>query len=315
MTMHQSFADAQQANFSFAVQQASHIESEVYRLRYPDLDYASMIPVDTSANEWTKTVTYFSMDQAGEARWMSGNAKDVPVVGLSMEKHETAVHTAGIGYSYGFEEVNFARINGVSLDAEKASAARRASEQLIYTTAFEGDAEKGLSGLFDYPGVPTESIPADGTGSSALWSAKTPDLILRDVNKLLIGMHSATNTVEMADTLILPVERIQTIVSTRLTDTAMSILDFLRQANVYTATTGQQLRIVGMRGMTDIGAGSTARMIAYRRSPEVLKMHVPMPHRFLPVQIEGLQFTIPGVFRLGGLDIRLPYAVRYGDGI
>jgi hypothetical protein len=40
-----------------------------------------------------------------------------------------------------------------------------------------------------------------------------------------------------------------------------------------------------------------------------------MPHRFLPVQIEGLQFTIPGIFRLGGLDVKLPNAIRYGDGI
>lgn len=315
MTMHQSFADAQTANLGFAIQQTSHIEAQVYSIRYPDIDYASMIPVDTAANEWVKSVTYFSMDKAGQARWMSGNGKDVPVVGLSMEKHETEVHTAGIGYSYGFEEVNQARMLGISLDAEKAGAARRAAEQHIYNVAFTGDTEKGMEGLFSYTGVPTESIPADGTGSAATWASKTPDLILRDVNKVLTGMHSATNTVEMADTLILPIERFQTIASTRLTDTSMTILEFLRVSNVYTATTGQALTIRGMRGMTTIGAGSTARMIAYRRSPEVLKLHVPMPHRFLPVQVEGLQFTIPGVFRLGGLDIRLPSAVRYGDGI
>lgn len=315
MTMHQSFADAQQAALGFAIQQTSHVEAQVYSIKYPDLDYASLIPVDTSANEWVKSVTYFSMDKAGAARWINGNGKDVPVVGLSMEKFETEVHTAGIGYSYGFEEINQARLLGISLDAEKAAAARRASEQLIYTTAFSGDTEKGMEGLFSYTGVPSQSIAADGTGSSALWSAKTPDQINRDINVMLTGLHSATNTVAMADTLILPIERYQSIASTRLTDTNMTILEFVRQNNVYTAMTGQALTIRGMRGMTTIGSGSTARMIAYRRSPEVLKMHIPMPHMFLPVQPEGLQFTIPGVFRLGGLDIRLPSEVRYGDGI
>lgn len=315
MTMHQNFADAQAANLGFAIQQTSHIESQVYSIRYPDIDYASMIPVDTSANEWVKSVTYFSMDKAGKARWISGNGKDVPVVGLSMEKHESEVFTAGIGYDYGFEEVNQARMLGISLDAEKAAAARRASEQLIYNTAFLGDTEKGMEGLFDYSGVPAETIPADGTGSSKTWATKTPDLILRDINQMLTGMHSATNTVEMADTVILPIERFQSIASKRLTDTSMTVLEFLRTSNVYTAMTGQALTIRGMRGMLTIGASSDARMIAYRRSPEVLKLHIPMPHRFLPVQVEGLQFTIPGVFRLGGLDIRLPSAVRYGDGI
>jgi hypothetical protein len=312
---HKQFADAQEANLGFAIQQTSHIEAEVYRIQYPDLDYASMVPVDMGAGEFVKSVTYFSMDRVGEASWINGNASDIPVVGVSMEKHETEVRTAAIGYDFGFEEINQARMLGISLDTEKAAVARRACEQLVYDVCFLGDASVGYEGLFDYTGVPTEAIPADGSGSSALWSAKTPDLIIRDVNKVLTGLYSATNTVSMADTLILPVERFQTIASTRLTDTSMTVLEFIRQNNVYTAMTGQPLMIRGMRGLTQKGAGSTARMIAYRRSPEVLKLHMPMPHRFLPVQVVGLQYKVPGVFRLGGLDIRLPKEVRYGDGI
>jgi hypothetical protein len=58
------------------------------------------------------------------------------------------------------------------------------------------------------------------------------------------------------------------------------------------------------------------RMIVYKRDPQVLKMHIPMPHRFLPPwQTAPLVFTVPGIFRLGGLEIRRPSAVRYVDGI
>lgn len=315
MNMHQNFNDAMQASLGFAVKQTSHIESEVYKLRYPELDYASLVPVDTSAGEWSKTVTYYSMDMAGAARFINGNGKDVPVVGTAMAQHETAVETAGIGYSYGFEEVNQARMLGQNLASDKAEAARRAYEEMVYRIVFNGDADKGMEGLFSYTGVPTQTIAADGAGSAKTWASKTPDLIIRDVNDMLIGMGTDTSQVEMANTLILPVERFQSIASTRLTDTSMTVLEFIRNNNVYTATTGQPLDIRGMRGLLTKGAGSTARMIAYRRAPNVLKLHLPMPHRFLPVQIEGLQFTVPGVFRLGGLDIRLPKAVRYGDGI
>lgn len=57
-------------------------------------------------------------------------------------------------------------------------------------------------------------------------------------------------------------------------------------------------------------------MIAYRKDPQVLKAHIPMPHRFLPVYQDGpLHWVVPGVFRLGGLDIRRPKEVRYIDGI
>lgn len=309
------FNDAMQASLGFAQKQTAHIEAGVYRVRYPELNYAELVPVDTSAGEFVKSVTYYSMDGAGAAKWLNGNGKDVPVVGAQMEQHETAVHTAGIGYSYGYEEVNQARLLGISLDGEKARIARRAYEEMVYDVALNGDSAKGFEGLYAYTGVPAASVTADGTGSATTWASKTPDKIIRDVNALLTGIVTATKETELADTLILPTERFNTIASTRLTDTGMTVLEFIQKANVYTAQTGQPLMIRGKRGLLTKGAGSTARMIAYRRAPDVLKLHIPMVHRFFPVQIEGFQFTIPGMFRLGGLDVRLPKAVSYGDGI
>ena len=311
----QQFGDAMQASLGFARKQTSHIEAGVYAFRYPELNYAELVPVDTSAGEFAKSVTYYSMDGAGSARWLNGNGKDVPVVGLQMEQHETAVHSAGIGYSYGYEEVNQARMLGIALDGEKARIARRAYEEMVYDVALNGDAEKNFQGLYSYSGVPAAAVAADGTSSATTWASKTPDLIIRDVNALLTGIVTATKETELADTLILPTERFNTIASTRLTDTNMTILEFIQKANVYTAQTGQPLMMRGKRGLLTKGGSSTARMIAYRRAPDVLKLHVPMAHKFFPVQIEGFQFTIPGMFRLGGLDVRLPKAISYGDGI
>lgn len=315
MTMHQRYTDALQASLGFAVKQTSYIEAGVYRQKYPDLDYASLIPVDTSGGEWIKSVTYYSMDQAGAAKWLNGNGKDIPVVGTAMAQHETAVFSAGIGYSFGLEEVNQARMLGVALDSERASVARRAYEEIVYNVALDGDTAKGFEGLYDYNGVPQASVAADGAGSSTLWADKTGDQIIRDVNALLIGLYSATRTTEMADTLVLPVERLQEIASARLGDTSMTVLEFIEKANVYKAQTGRDLKIIGKRGLLTKGNGGTARMIAYRRAPDVLKMHIPMVHRFFPIQVEGFQFTVPGLFRLGGLDVRLPKAMSYGDGI
>lgn len=311
-----NIADAMQANMGFAIQQTAHIEAGVYRYKYPDLDYASIIPVDTSANPFAKTVTYFSMDGVGRAGWINGNSKDIPMVDISMERDETSVFMAGIGYQWGFEEVMQAAMLGTSLPAEGAYYANRAYQEMCYRIAFEGDTAKGFEGFFNYTGVPAAAVTADGTGSSALWSAKTGDQINRDVNALLIGMSTATNTVEMANALILPIERFQYLASTRLgSNSDTTILQFLRENNVYTAQTKQELDIRGMRGLLTKGAGSTARMIAYRKAPDVLKLHLPMPLRFLPVQIDVLQYKVPGVFRMGGLDIRLKKAVRYADGI
>lgn len=315
MTMHQNFTDAVQASLGYAQKQTSHIEAGVYSLRYPELNYAELVPVDTSAGEWAKSVTYYSMDGAGAAKWLNGNGKDVPVVGSQTEQHETAVFSAGIGYGYGLEEVNQARMLQQNLPSDKAAIARRAYEQMVYNVAMTGDTAKSFTGLFNNASVPTAAVAGDGAGSATAWSSKTPDQIIRDVNDGLTGIVTATKETELADTIVMPTERFNYIASTRLTDTNMTILEFLQRANVYTAQTGQPLMIRGKRGMLTIGGSSTARMIAYRRAPDVLKLHVPMVHRFFPVQIEGFQFTIPGMFRLGGLDWRLPKAGSYLDGI
>jgi len=313
--MKHQFLDMQ-ANLGFVLSQTSHIEPGVYRNQYPDVNYAALIPVDTAAPEWSKSVTYFSQDHRGKAEWISGNATDIPVVGQDRTKFETPVYTAGIGYDFGLEEVSQARQLGIALESENASSARRVSEEHIYDVATIGDTEKSFEGLFDFSTVTAVTV-ADGATASPLWSSKTPDEILLDVNDLLAGIVTATNTVQLADTLLLPIAAFNSIATIRLTDTTMTILQFLQLANVYTAQTGLPLTIRGLRGLDNPTAGSPAarRMIAYRRSPEVLKLHIPMPHRFLPVQIVGLQFKVPGIFRLGGLDIRLPSEVRYGDGI
>jgi hypothetical protein len=41
-----------------------------------------------------------------------------------------------------------------------------------------------------------------------------------------------------------------------------------------------------------------------------------MMHRFLPVhQVGALNFVVPGIFRLGGLEVRTKEAMRYMDGV
>jgi hypothetical protein len=307
--------DDMQASLGFVRSQTTHIESEIYQIQYPELNYAELVPVDFSAPDWIKTVTYYSMDGAGEAQFVAGQASDIPVVGTSMEDFETPVNMAAIGYDYGLEEVNQAQMLGIPLSSMKASFADRSYQQMCYDIAFFGNSAKGWQGLLNASGTVTPTVPDNEAGSSKLWADKTGDEIAEDVNLAITSIHSATNTIEMANTIIMPIERLQYIGSKRIGDTTMTVLEFIQRTNVYTMTTGQPLDIRGMRGMLTLGAGSTARLVGYRRSPQVLKMHIPMPHRFLPAQIQGLRFMVPGIFRLGGVDVRLPKAISYLDGI
>lgn len=307
--------DAMQANLGFVVAQTTHVEAGVYALRYPDIQYQALVPVDTSANPWVDSVTYYSMDGRGRADWINGKARDIPLVGTEMGQHNTGVHMAGIGYEYSLEEVMKARLQGIALPSEKAAIAKRAYEEMVDRVALEGDTAKGFSGLYSYPGVTAAAAANGATGASPLWSTKTGDEIVADVNSALAGIHNATNTVAMADTLLIPIERYLSLVGKRVGDTPQTVMSFIAVNNIYTLMTGKPLTIRGVRGLVAKGAGATARMVAYRRDPTVLKLHIPMPHQFLPVQTVIMQYLVPGIFRLGGLDVRLPSEVRYTDGI
>lgn len=310
--------DAQQVAMSFLIRQASLIEPTVYAMRYQEIQYASLIPVDTSAPEWIQSVTYFSMDGVGQAQWFHGNANDVPKVELTREKFETGVSMAAIGYGYTLEELGTAQLLGMNLSADKATLARRVAEEKIDQIAFGGDALKGFTGLVNASTPTATTAPADGTGSATTFASKTPDQILRDINGQLTGIFTGTLGAEIADTLLLPYSVLLDL-STRRIDAVnqTTILEWVERNNIYTRTTGQPLTIRGVFGYLDMaGASSTKRMVAYRRSPEVLKMHLPMPFRFLPAWQTGpMKFDIPGIFRVGGVDIRRPKAVRYLDGI
>ena len=124
-----------QAALGFVISQTAHIEAGVYAIKYADIQYPMLIPVDTSAHPFAKTVNYFSSDKAGVAAWINGNSDDIPMADTEMTQFETSVYTAGIGYGYGWEEINQAQMLGIGLANDKANAntARNAIEPAVNT--------------------------------------------------------------------------------------------------------------------------------------------------------------------------------------
>lgn len=302
-----------QANLGFVLSQTSHIEAQVQEVAYEGIVYPDLIPVDTSAHPFAKTVTYFYMDRVGKADWINGNSDNVPNVGLNIAKEEEAIYTAAIGYNLGFEEVGQARMLGFNLSAEHAITAARAAEEMIDRVALLGDTGKGLKGLLNNDTIDSVAFAA-GAGSTTTFETMTPDEILTRVNQLLTGVVTATRGIEIADTVLMPLSTLTHLTTRRIPDTSLTVMKFLQENNVYTAMTRRPLDIRGLTDLETINSGNTKRMVAYRRSPDVLKFHLPMPHQFLPPQVSGLNIIVPGVFRIGGCNIRRPKAVRYATG-
>lgn len=291
-----------QAALGFVLSQRTHIESGVLKKPMPEIKYSRLIPVDTSANAYAKSVTFFSQDAYGKAKFTNGKANDIPLVNIGMTKFEQGIHDAGIGYSFSLSEIGAAQQMGQGLSNEGAMAAREAYEQLVDETAFVGNSQIGVEGLYNTTGITSAAASKTFTNSTA-------QEILAVINGELSGILAATNGTEVADTIVLPIAQWADIATRQISaDSSMTILEFIQKSNVYTARTGQRLTIEADHRLT-------GKMVTYRRDPAVVKMHMPMPLTFIPPQAVGLEVVTYGMFRFAPINIRRPGAMRYKTGI
>jgi hypothetical protein len=308
--------DTMQQALSFLVAQTTFIEPAVIRIKYPSLNYAEFVPIDGAANEWAKSITFFSIDQTGQADWFNANARDVPFADFQREKHEQGIELAAIGYRYNLEELAQAMmLPNTNLSVERASSARRAYEEFCHNAAMYGDARKGWKGLTNHS-LPSVINLAHTWAYYLGLGTPTPQSILQDFNAVTTNIWQSSLTVEMANTALMPLSVMTLLSMTQLPNTTMNLLEWIQRNNLYTQETGGAMTIRGVRGLDTGGASGNGRMITYQKDPEILKMHRPMSHRFMPVWQTGpLVFEVPGIFRLAGLEIRRPGAIRYADGI
>lgn len=310
------FADAQAA-FPFVIAQGRNIETRIYQRRYPTFNYGAHVPVVTEGNEWAIGTTFFSVDAAGEAKFLSGAGTDMPFNQVTRDQASHDFAMIGSGWEWNFEEINQAALYGINLNDQKAMSASDKVERLLNTVAMVGATEKNWTGLVNDASV-SRSDAAAGASASTFWASKTNDEILADINDLLSSVRENSEEVEWADSLRLPPEAFRLISTKRLGagDGLITLLEYIRRNNVYTAETGQPLDIQPLRELATASSDGGGRMVAYRRDPEVIRFHLPMPRRVLqPRQKSIMGFETGIIARTGGTEIRLPGAVAYLDEI
>lgn len=310
-----NFADAQQA-LGFLTPQLLRINTEIDKQEYPSFDYARLMFVNTDGGMWSRGSVFYSGDVAGQPEWFAGGAYDMPYADISTTQFLQENHIKALGYQWFRAELEQAAMMGRNLNSEKADAARTAAEANIYGMVIRGDTTKGMTGLINNPNVPAANVPADGTGSSTLWSAKTPDQINRDVNAVLNAPFNSSLETKRANTLMLPTTRLQYLAQTRIGDGSDTILKFVRENNAYTLETGQPLMLIGTRELETAGASGAARMMAYANEKSVVQLYLPGPHELYPAWQKGsFVWEVPGLFNFGGVEFRRPKGAAYRDGI
>jgi hypothetical protein len=309
--MIQPFTDAQAA-LPFVLAQGRNVEAKIYARRYPTFNYAQVIPVVTEGNPWSIGTTFFSVDSAGEAKFLSGAGTDMPFNKTTRDQASHDFAMIGSGWEWTLEEVNQAALYGINLSTLDAMSAVDKVERLLNSIAFVGATEKNWTGFANDAAVPRADVGTPGT----FWPAKSADQKLTDVNEVLSRVRTQTGEVEWADSLALPPDAFRAAATQRLGsgDGLLTVLEYIKKNNIYTAETGQPLSIYPVRELATASQDGGGRMVAYRRDEEVVRFHLPMPRTPLqPRQKSLMGFETGIIARTGGTEWRLPKSAAYAD--
>jgi hypothetical protein len=211
-------------------------------------------------------------------------------------------------------ELERSQLTGQPIDAMKSDALNMLYQMNTDQMVYIGSDDVGAKGLLNSAGI-TYGPVANGAGGSPLWSTKTPDEILADVNTLLNSTWQASAFAVCPNKLLLPPANFSYIASQKVSSAGnVSILKFLKENSIALQVNGAELDIQPVKWLTAGQATSVNRMVAYTN--DEMRVRFPMvPIRRETAYYKGIRFTAPYLWAFGELEIPYPETIQYADGI
>jgi hypothetical protein len=295
---------------AFLVSQLAYTEAQTFEKLYTPMQFEELLPIDYSAGEWVDSIRYELYDYAGQGKRTSGKGRDINLVDVAYGQKSFPVVNGDIGYDFTQEELRRTAYLRRPLPTARQQAAVEGFRRHLNSVALYG--EQNLTGLFNNPYIPQGNAP---TGNW-LNVNTTPAQILADINTLITNVWTNTQYNDLPTNILIAPQRYAFISSTaRSSNSDKTILQYVKENNIAKVERGVDIKFQPGYGLDTGGAGSTARMIGYVKSPLRLTMHVPLSLRFLAPQPVGLAVQVPGEYKYSGVEVRYPKSAYYMDGL
>lgn len=299
----------------FFARQLEYIRPKSYDILRAQLSAMSLFPIDTSVPAGANYITVREYDSVGLAKIIANYADDLPRADVIAREYNSPIRGIGDSYGYSVQEIRNAQYANVPLDSKRQAAAKRAHDELINQLAWSGDAVTNLPGFLSNTNITGYTVPADGTGASKLWSTKTPELILRDLNGLANTVVTTSKGIHKPNEIWLPLAQYTLIASMPYSTLApdKTVLATFLMNNPYVQRVIPVLELAS----TALGgaAGSTSVAIAADNSVDNYQMNVALAFLQHAPQQRNLEFVIPCESRFGGVTIERPLAFSKADSI
>lgn len=166
-----------------------------------------------------------------------------------------------------------------------------------------------MLGLLNQPSATLYTV-ANGFAGFTEWSTKTPDEVIADLTGIVAAQIASTFKVFTSDTMLLPISQYESIGGRSMGDgRSDTILSYFLRTNKHIKEIDSWMYLTGA------GAGSTDRMVAYKKDPRMVRHMISMEFTQLPPQLDGMTYMVPCLAKTAGVVCPYPLSVSYGDGI
>jgi hypothetical protein len=253
--------------------------------------------------------------------WIGKSTNQIGGVAVDIGKFPQPLTPWALEIKFSIMELESAAKLGRPIDDQKHEALKLKHQMDIDEMVYVGDSSLSVGGLVNAPGVTNVSNLPNGATTS-LWSAKTPQQILDDVNATITSAWRASAWAVMPNKILLPPTQFGYI-STQLISSAgnTSILKYLLENNVLKASGKGEIEFAPAKWLTGAGVGGNLgtegtvdRMVAYTQDRKYIRYPMTMLQR-TPVQYSSLYHMTVYYCKLGVVEVPYPETIAYRDGL
>ncbi|HET6805744.1 MAG TPA: DUF2184 domain-containing protein [Frateuria sp.] len=280
-----------------------------------DIDLRSDVSIADEVSSFTNSTFAAAGGNSPNGKaWIGKDASAITGLALDIGKTANPLTLWGMQIGWTIPELESAQKLGRPVDQQKFAGMNLKYNMDVDEQVYIGDTGLGVYGLVNSPLVDTSNV-ANGASASPLWSTKTPDEILADVNSGTNAAWAASGYAVCPDRLLLPPAQYSYIVSQKVSSAGnISILEFLRMNSLSNAINGRPLDIQPLKWLTGRGAGGTNRMVFYTRDENRVRFPL-VPLQRTPLEYRDLRQLTTYFGRLGVVEFVYPETLAYRDGI
>ncbi len=247
--------------------------------------------------------------------YIAKNANTLLDVSVDSELVVSKLDVLGAEITFSEFELQRSQRLGQPIDVQKMMALKTMYEMGTDQVVYIGDTAAGKTGFLNSADVSSAAADLNAAGTSRYWVNKTPAEIVKDIQGAIEKVYEQTGFAVVPNKIGLPPKMYAYIQATQMSVVAdKSILNYVKENNLYTNKTGLPLQIVDMKFLINLGASSTGRMVAYNDSMQYLRF--PMATiRGVNAYTQGIKYFRPYIWAHGKVEIIRTSTLTYVDSI